>query len=107
MPGYELIGKEELKELQDIFKTGCVLFAHGFIKRRQNIFRVRKFEYNFKKLIKSQYSLAVSSGTSALKICLKALGIKPGDEVITQPFNFIATIEAIIDCGAISSNIRH
>ena len=100
MPGYELIGKEELKELQDIFKTGCVLFAHGFIKRRQNIFRVRKFEYNFKKLIKSQYSLAVSSGTSALKICLKALGIKPGDEVITQPFNFIATIEAIIDCGA-------
>jgi 8-amino-3,8-dideoxy-alpha-D-manno-octulosonate transaminase len=100
MPGYELIGKEELKELQNIFKTGCVFFAHGFEKRRKNIFRVRKFEYNFKKLIKSRYSLAVSSGTSALKICLKALGIKPGDEVITQPFNFIATIEAIIDCGA-------
>jgi 8-amino-3,8-dideoxy-alpha-D-manno-octulosonate transaminase len=100
MPGYELIGKEELKELKDIFKTGGVLFAHGFIKRRKNIFRVRKFEHNFKKLIKSRYSLAVSSGTSALKICLKAIGIKPGDEVITQPFNFIATIEAIIDCGA-------
>jgi hypothetical protein len=45
MPGYELIGKEELKELQNIFKTGCVFFAHGFEKRRKNIFRVRKFEY--------------------------------------------------------------
>ena len=38
--------------------------------------------------------------SSDLKIALKAVGVKPGDEVITQAFNFIATVEAIIDCGA-------
>ena len=43
----------------------------------------------------------VSSGTAAIKIALKAIGVKPGDEVITQGFNFIATIEAILDVGAI------
>ena len=42
----------------------------------------------------------VSSGTAAIKIALKSLGVQPGDEVITQSFNFIATIEAILDCGA-------
>ena len=47
-----------------------------------------------------KHCLAVSSGTAAIKIALKALGVKPGDEVITQAFNFIATLEAIIDCGA-------
>ena len=52
------------------------------------------------KIFKSNYALAVSSGTAAIKIGLKALGVKRGDEVITQAFNFIATIEAIIDCGA-------
>ena len=43
----------------------------------------------------------VSSGTAAIKIGLKSLGIKNGDEVITQSFNFIATIEAILDAGGI------
>ena len=43
----------------------------------------------------------VSSGTAAIKIGLKSLGVKNGDEVITQSFNFIATIEAILDAGAI------
>ena len=41
----------------------------------------------------------MSSGTAAIKIGLKSLGVKPGDEVITQTFNFIATLEAIIDIG--------
>ena len=45
-------------------------------------------------------ALAVTSGTAAIKIGLKSLGVREGDEVITQSFNFIATIEAILDCGA-------
>ena len=49
---------------------------------------------------KCNHALAVTSGTAAIKIALKALNVKPGDEVITQAFNFIATIEAIIDIGA-------
>ncbi len=102
MPGNELIGKEELKEINAIFKkSNGVLFAHGFDKRRKNIFRVRNFEKNLKRFFKSKYVLCVTSGTAAIKIALKACGVKPGDEVITQAFNFIATVEAILDVGAI------
>ena len=100
-PGNEIVDKEELKELKEIFsKSDGVLFAHGFDKRRRNIFRGRRFEKNLSKHFKSKFVQCVSSGTSAIKIALKSLGVNPGDEVITQSFNFIATIEAILDCGA-------
>lgn len=101
MPGHELIGKEELAAIQDIFESGAVLFAHGYHDRRKGIYRVRQFEKEFAEKLGSQHATAVSSGTAALKIALKALGINPGDEVITQSFTFIATIEAILDVGAV------
>ena len=63
-------------------------------------FHVREFENQIAKFSKSKYCLAVSSGTAAIKISLLALGVKAGDEVITQAFNFIATAEAIHDIGA-------
>ena len=100
MPGFEIIDHKEKKELNKIFNNGGVLFAHGFEKIRKN-FYVREFEKAFGRKFKSKYNLAVSSGTAAIKIGLKALGVKRGDEVITQSFNFIATIEAILDIGAI------
>ena len=99
MPGFELINNEELKAINSIFKNGGVLFAHGFEKIRKN-FHVREFEKKTSNYFKSKHSLAVSSGTAAIKIALKALSVKPGDEVITQAFNFVATIEAILDVGA-------
>ena len=100
-PGNELINHKELNEIKKIFtKSDGVLFAHGFDKRRGKIFRVRKFENELSKKFNSRYVQCVSSGTAAIKIALKALGVKHGDEVITQSFNFIATIEAILDCGA-------
>ena len=46
------------------------------------------------------YSLAVTSGTAALRVALAAIDIKPGDEVITQSFTFVATVEAIIESKA-------
>ena len=102
MPGNELIGKEELAQISKIFrKSGGVLFAHGFEERRKNIFRVRNFENDLKKYFKSKFVLCVTSGTAAIKIALKACGVKRGDQVITQAFNFIATVEAILDVGAI------
>ena len=99
MPGFELIGLKEKKALTKLIDDGGILFAHGFDNIRKN-YHVREFEKEISKKFKSKYCLAVSSGTSAIKIGLKALDVKPGDEVITQSFNFIAAIEAILDCGA-------
>jgi 8-amino-3,8-dideoxy-alpha-D-manno-octulosonate transaminase len=99
MPGFELIDNKEIAAVNSIFKNGGILFAHGFEKLRKN-FHVREFEKKISIFFKCKHSLAVSSGTAAIKIALKAFNVKPGDEVITQAFNFIATIEAIVDVGA-------
>ncbi len=99
MPGWELINHKEKKSLLSLFNEGGCLFAHGFEKYRKR-FHVREFEKNIKNRFKSKYCVAVSSGTAAIKIALKALGVKRNDEVITQCFNFVATVEAIIDIGA-------
>ena len=99
MPGFEWIGKEEQKAVNEIFNEGGVLFAHGFDNLRKH-YHVREFESKCKQYFECKHALAVSSGTAGLKIALKAVGVQPGDEVITQGFNFIATIEAILDCGA-------
>ena len=48
----------------------------------------------------TRHALAVSSGTAALRVALAALNIKEGDEVITQSFTFVATVEAIIEAKA-------
>jgi len=71
---------------------------------RNNDFTLGKevdiFENNIKKLLKQKYVVAVGSGTDALMLSLKCLGIKEGDEVITTPYTFYATIGAIVTAGA-------
>ena len=99
MPGFELIGKDEAKAVAEIFNEGGILFAHGFDSLRKK-YHVREFESKCSEYFKVDYSVAVASGTAGLKCALKAVGVQQGDEVITQSFNFIATIEAIVDCGA-------
>jgi 8-amino-3,8-dideoxy-alpha-D-manno-octulosonate transaminase len=102
MPGFELIGEEEKLAINEIFeKSGGVLFAHGFDARRNGIFHVRNFEKQFGQWHAGRYAAACTSGTSAQYIAMKCLGIGPGDEIITQAFTFIATVEAILACGAI------
>ena len=100
MPGFELIGQEERDALNALMDEGGVFFAHGFDAKRQR-YHVRELEAEFRDYLGAHDTLCVSSGTAAIKVALKALGLKPGDEVITQCFNFIATLEAIVDCGAV------
>ena len=61
---------------------------------------VKNFEDNLANFCNCKYAIGVSSGSSALFLALKAYGIKEGDEVITVPNSFIATAEAIVQCGA-------
>ncbi len=61
---------------------------------------VEQFENEFASFCRSRFALGVGSGTEALWLALAALGVGPGDEVITVPNTFIATAEAISFCGA-------
>lgn len=61
---------------------------------------VAAFENDFAKFCGSKYAIGVGNGTDALWLSLLAIGVGPGDEVITVPNTFIATAEAISYCGA-------
>ena len=100
MPGFEVIGSEEFDEVKDVFDRGGVLFRHGFDAIRNDCYKTKEFEQEFSKAIGSDHALAVSSGTAALRVALAALEIGAGDEVITQSFTFVATVEAIIESKA-------
>jgi len=101
MPGYELYGKEEKQAVMEWFDSNNgVMFAHGFDKIRNGVYKVREFEKKISERMRIPYCQVVSSGTAALLVALRALGVKPGDEVITSAFTFVATVEAIIECGA-------
>ncbi len=60
-----------------------------------------EFEKNFANLIGAKFAIGVNSGTDAIKLSLKALGVKPGDEIITAANTFVATVGAICELGAI------
>ncbi len=61
---------------------------------------VTTFEEELARYVGSTYSVALNSGTDGLYLALRALDVGPGDEVITSPFTFAATAEAIAMCGA-------
>lgn len=87
---YSSIKKEVLKAVETVLEN------QEFIGGKE----VEKIENSISKLCGTKLSIGVNSGTDALFLSLKALGIKAGDEVITTPFTFIATAEVITAVGA-------
>lgn len=82
----EGIRDEVLKEVADVMESGQYILGR----------KVSQFEQKTAEYIGVKHAIAVASGTDALHLSLKALGIGPGDEVITTPFTFFSTVEAII-----------
>src|SRR3989344_6995779 len=87
---YQEISKEIDKAVQKVLVSG------RYIQGPQ----VAQFEKNFAKYCHAKYCVGVSSGTEALTVALRVLGIGRGDEVITVPNTFTATAEAIVLVGA-------
>ncbi len=100
MPGTELFGKEEKKEINDVLETG-ILFRYNHDAQRNNIWKAREFENEVKKLLGAKYAHAVSSGSTAVACAMASAGIGAGDEVIVPPFTFIASVEAVLFAGAL------
>lgn len=63
---------------------------------------VGRLEAEFAAMVGVEHAVAVNNGTTALIAALQALGIGPGDEVITSPFTFVATLNAILEVGAVA-----
>ena len=100
MAGTEIFGKEEIMAAADVIERRMI-HRYGSHAERAGVYRAEEFEAAAREITGSKYALAVSSGTAALITALKGVGVKPGDEVITTPFTFIATIEAIVACDAV------
>ncbi len=85
-----LIGQEEQEAVKEVL--GKSQIASGEY--------VERFEENFAHYLNSKYAVCTSNGTTALHTAMLAAGIGPGDLVITTPFSFIATSNAILYVGA-------
>lgn len=92
----------DLKSQYQSIKTEVDRRIHAVLDHGQYIMgpEVKELEEKLAAYTGAKHCITVASGTEALLISLMALGIKPGDEVITTPFSFIATAEVIVLLGA-------
>jgi len=87
--GSPCIEQEDIDEVVDSMKTGWLGTGP----------KVARFEKDFARYKHAKHAVAVNSCTAALHLAILAAGIKPGDEVISTPLTFCATINAIIHAG--------
>jgi len=87
---YAEISEEITETVQKVLKSGWFILGE----------EVKRFEEDFSKYIGTKYSVGVNSGSDALFLALKVLGIGEGDEVITVSHTFISTVDAIMRNGA-------
>ncbi|MEL6810982.1 MAG: DegT/DnrJ/EryC1/StrS family aminotransferase [Bacteroidota bacterium] len=100
MPGFEVFGDEERKQVNDVLENG-VLMRYGFDGMRNGHWKAKEFEAAFAHRMGSEHCQLVSSGTSALTVALAAAGVGAGDEVIMPTFTFVASFESIMMLGAV------
>lgn len=100
MPGFEIFGAEERKEVNDVLETG-ILMRYGFDGLRNNHWKAKEFEKAFSERMDVAHTQLVSSGTAALTVALASAGIGAGDEVIMPTFTFVASFESILALGAV------
>ncbi|MEO2172685.1 MAG: aminotransferase class I/II-fold pyridoxal phosphate-dependent enzyme, partial [bacterium] len=84
------IRRELLDSIEKVFDHGRLFLGP----------EVEEFEHQVAQFIGTKYAIGVSSGSSALYLALRAVGIGPGDEVITTPLTWIISSNAISACGA-------
>ncbi len=84
------ITKKEIQAVSDVLRTPNLSLGP----------KLPEFETAFAKYIGRKHAIAVNSGTSGLFLCISAMKIGPGDEVITTPFTFIASSNSIMMVGA-------
>jgi dTDP-4-amino-4,6-dideoxygalactose transaminase len=84
------LGPEVENEVLEVLRSGII--AQGP--------KVAQLEAEFAAMIGARHVVAVNNGTTALIAALEVLDLKPGDEVITSPFTFVATLNAILQAGA-------
>jgi perosamine synthetase len=85
------IGESELSLVSDAVRSGWVSSLGKYIP---------EFEQKFATFCGTKHAVSVFNGTVALHLALVALGIKPGDEVIVPSLTFVATMNAVLYCGA-------
>jgi dTDP-4-amino-4,6-dideoxygalactose transaminase len=84
------LGEEERREIEEVLESGWLTSGP----------KTAQFESEFRSFAGAPFAAAVSSCTAGMHVALTALGIGPGDEVITTPLTFCATVEAILHTGA-------
>ncbi len=84
------IGDEEIREVEQTLRSGWLTTGP----------RTAQFENEFREYVGSPFATALNSATAGLHLSLAALGLGPGDEVITSPLTFCATVHTILHTGA-------